>query len=366
MATKQKIEKKGTFGLLLGKVIIFAAILSGIIIVLEKKQIFVEDDPNSHIEWKWEWYCKMKQANVPIDVLFIGNSHLLTGFDPYVFTKRSGLNSFLLGAPGVGVADLYYTLEAALKIRKPGIVVLETYAINSLEPFKLEKGDLNDQINSFRPRENNIDKVLSTFSLFRYNNYPIAWCETFRNHNFIFTKPDQIIRNLKGEGPRRNVRKGVYLGQFSRFKKGLSESTLKRYKMEGAPVDGNNFKVSGSSVWYTRKIAQLCKKNGIQFVMLTVPMYHEHVKNYDVWKERLSESLGRLTPFWLDIQSMDLKHIYTADAFEDTYEENQHLTGYGMKLTADIFAQYISHTMPKLPNRKKDRVWADFVARFPY
>ena len=41
--------------------------------------------------------------------IMVGNSHLLTGFNPYEFTKRSGLNCFLLGASGVGVADLYFT-----------------------------------------------------------------------------------------------------------------------------------------------------------------------------------------------------------------------------------------------------------------
>ncbi len=366
MGAKKKIESAGTFGLLFGKGVILAVILSGIIVIFEKRQIFVEDNLNAHTEWKWEWLEKMKQYNVPVDVLFLGNSHLLTGLDPYIFTRLSGLNSFMVGAPGVGVADLYYTLEEALLVKKPEIVVLETYAINSLEPFELEKGALNDQINSFRARKNSMRKVLSTFSLFSYDNYLIAWGETFRNHNFIFNKPSQIARNLNGEGPKRTDKKSLYLGQFVRFHKGISSAVLERYRNEGAPVDGNDFHVSESAAKYTRKIAQLCKDNGIQLVFLTIPMYHEHVKNYKAWRDKLHAHIGGLSPLWLDIQELDLKDVYTAAAFEDTYEENQHLTSYGMKITADIFSQYLEQKIVNLPNRKNEQAWRDYVSTFPY
>ena len=122
-------------------------------------------------------------------------------------------------------------------LRLPKLLVLETYAINELEPHELEKGALNDQINSFRARRDTWLKIKSTPALFDYHNWPIAWCETFRNHNYIFTKPDQLGRNLRGEGPKRRVRNDFYLGQFARFSKGLSQTTLDRYEEEGAPVD---------------------------------------------------------------------------------------------------------------------------------
>ena len=83
-------------------------------------------------------------------------------------------------------------------MQKPKVLVLETYAINESDPLRLEKGALNDEINSFRARRDIWLKVSSTPSLFNYHNWPIAWCETFRNHNYIFTKPDQVMRNLKG------------------------------------------------------------------------------------------------------------------------------------------------------------------------
>ena len=116
---KKSQEKPRTLKSLLTKGAVFAAVVVCLIVILEKRQIFVEDSRNNHVEWKWDWYYRMKQYNIPIDVLLVGNSHLLTGFNPYEFTKRSGLNCFLLGASGVGVADLYFTVEEALKVQKP-------------------------------------------------------------------------------------------------------------------------------------------------------------------------------------------------------------------------------------------------------
>ena len=367
---KKSQEKPRTLKSLLTKGAVFTAVVVCVIVILEKRQIFVEDSMNNHVEWKWDCYYRMKQYNIPIDVLLVGNSHLLTGFNPYEFTKRSGLNCFLLGASGVGVADLYFTVEEALKVQKPKVLVLETYAINESDPLRLEKGALNDEINSFRARRDTWLRVSSTPLLFNYHNWPLAWCVTFRNPNYIFTKPDQVMRNLKGEGPKRRVRNDLYLGQFARFPKGLSQATLDRYEDEGAPVDGAEYEISRSSAKYTEKIAQLCKENGIRLVFLTIPMYPEHVKNYPVWQQRLGAHLEGLSPYWLDLQAVQvtdstLKSLYTTAAFQDTYGANQHLTNYGMAVTGSVFAQYLTHIMPDIPDRKNDPLWRSLVAKFP-
>lgn len=278
---KKKIDKTLSLSHFLIKSVCFSAIVFAIVLFIEKKKIFQEDNVNNHIEWKWDGYYRLKEEKIPVDILFVGNSHILTGINPYMFSKNVGLNSFIMGAPGVSVGDLYYSIEEAITVRKPKVIVLETYAINDYEQLKLSGGSLNNQIDSFRGRKNSWLKFKSMFSLFARENYLIAWVELFRNHNFIFTKPDQIKRNIKSGGPvKREAPKGVYLGQFSRFTEGLSEKTLKRYKKEGAPVNGADYRISRSSIRYTRKIAELCRKNDIKLVFLTVPMYDEHIEYY--------------------------------------------------------------------------------------
>ena len=364
--TKKKIERKPlALKHLLGKAVLLCAIVIAVLFIMDRKQVFGKDDLNNHLDWKWDWYYKLAENNVPLDVLFIGNSHMLTGFNPYLFTQQSGLNCFILGAPGVNVADLYFTLEEALKVTKPKVVVLETYAINESEQYELEKGDLNDQIKSFKSRRNLPLKVKSTPFLFAHDNWLIAWSDVLRNHNMIFEEPDQIRRNLKNGGPRKSERRNVYLGQFSRFQKGISQNTLIRYRNEGAPVDGEDYSISSSSEKYTRKFAELCKENDVKLIFLTIPMYHEHVKNYDTWHKQLYSCIGRLSPYWLDLQEQNLTNIYTAEAFEDTYSKNQHLSSYGMNITALVFAQYLDNVMNWLPKRFNDPQWQKYVATFP-
>ncbi len=365
MATKTNIKKDPSLKTLVIKGVFISIIISSILLIIEKKQVFGEDNTNNQIDWKWDWFYRLDKSKTPIDVLFVGNSHILTGMNPYLFTRQTGLNSFILGAPGVGVHDLYYTIEEAIQVKKPQVIVLETYAINNMEPRDLSAGALNDQITSFRARKNFSLKMKSMFSLFNYNNYLITWFDVFKNHNFIFTKPDQISRNIKNGGPERKEKKDVYLGQFSRFQSGLTQKTLDRYTKEGAPVDGNEYTISESAIKYTKKIAALCDTNNIQLVFLTIPMYANHVANYDVWREVLETHIGDLTTHWLDLQIDGSPEQYNVNAFEDTYDANQHLTGYGMNVTAVVFAKYIKENFPDIPTRYEEEKWQRFIAKFP-
>ena len=60
-----------------------------------------------------------------------------------------------------------------------------------------------------------------------------------------------------------------------------------------------------------------------------------------------------------------LRSLYTTAAFQDTYGANQHLTNYGMAVTGSVFAQYLTHIMPDIPDRKNDPQWRSLVAKFP-
>ena len=84
-------------------------------------------------------------------------------------------------------------------------------------------------------------------------------------------------------------------------------------------------------------------------------MYPEHVKNYPVWQERLGAHLKGLSPYWLDLQAAQvtdstLRSLYTTAAFQ---------------VTGSVFAQYLTHIMPDIPDRKNDPLWRSLVAKFP-
>ena len=53
---KMSQEKPRTLKSLLTKGAVFAAVVVCLIVILEKRQIFVEDSMNNHVEWKWDCY----------------------------------------------------------------------------------------------------------------------------------------------------------------------------------------------------------------------------------------------------------------------------------------------------------------------
>ena len=73
MAVKSRKIKESGLGTLLAKGLAMAVVIVAAIWALESKRIFVEDSANNHVEWKWDWYYRLKENDIPIDVLFVGN-----------------------------------------------------------------------------------------------------------------------------------------------------------------------------------------------------------------------------------------------------------------------------------------------------
>lgn len=122
---------------------------------------FNPDNTNNHTKRKWDAFYDFTKHN-EVDVLLIGNSHLYTGINPKTLSSALGCNSFILASPGTEVVDYYYTLEEALAVQKPKVVVVETYGIVHNEQLKMTEGKLSDQFKSFVARKNKALKLKST------------------------------------------------------------------------------------------------------------------------------------------------------------------------------------------------------------
>ena len=112
---KKSQEKPRTLKSLLTKGAVFTAVVVCVIVILEKRRLFVEDSMNNHVEWKWDCYYRMQQYIIPIDVLLVGSSQLLTGLTPNAFPKTSRLNGLLRGAQLVGRSRRYVTISELLE-----------------------------------------------------------------------------------------------------------------------------------------------------------------------------------------------------------------------------------------------------------
>jgi len=332
------MREKGFWRFVL-EVLLVTAALVGIIVCCDVRRVFAADEANNHIGKKWHYLYLYAQQKKPVDILVIGNSHAYTGLRPEVIKDMTGLNCFILAAPGVRQDDCSYMLEEALSILKPRVVVLETYPINEYVQKELKPGQLSDQFKSFESRRNLSLKLKSMLRLFRPEDLPYAWSRTLRNHDFLFDDFNLLKYNLKHpEGPKYNPDEN-YWGRFIAFTTGLKEETLKRYKTEGPVVDGSKIWPGPDAIHATERMLDMCKKNRIPVMFLTIPMYHEHVINAEIWHDHLKYLIGD-TP-WLDLQLPVYDSLFEPDCFEDTYKENQHQTSRGATKSSISLSRFL-------------------------
>lgn len=343
-----------TILLFLAKGTILLAITAALILYSDSKGYFNADDTNNHTQKKWDSFYKFTEKN-NVDILLVGNSHLYTGINPKNLSEALGVNAFILASPGTSIADSYFCLEEALTKCKPQIIVVETYGINYFVIDSLPKSSASDQIKSFSARKNIFLKLKSTPLLFNPETWLYAWSGTIRNHNFIFTDQEQIKKNRQPLPLQQD--KKLYLGRYVRWTSGLEDSTLLKYKNLGAPVDGQTYKISGDASLYVEKIATLCKENNIELVFLTLPMYHEHIKNYAHWKSVLNRLLAKQSGKWLDLQEPYDHNLLRTECFENSYSENQHITYHGSLVCSYKLAEYIQTNCPTLKRQDNTPQW---------
>lgn len=348
------------------KVFALAAIVFAVVYFTDKKGYFIADQKNNHIRRKWASFYDFA-AKKEVDVIILGNSHVITGVDPFVLSTATGSNCFILGNSGTNVLDAWFQLGEALKHTTPKLVVLETYCIN--EQVKPTNDVVTPYLQSFDAQKSALYKLKSMPELFHSDNWVAAWSTTIRNHSFLLKDWARIKQNYKKPDKYKPTK--LDLGRFARFNFGLQDSTLQKYETFGPPVDGNNYVLSDHSKKYLKKVMDLCAEKNIPVLFLTVPMYQKHVTNYETWRTKLNEELSQYSNTkWLDLQLNYDATLYTPDKFENTYAANQHLTNLGMAVTAFKLAAFLEKEYPNLlPDRTQDAVWIkDFMTNdyFPY
>jgi hypothetical protein len=344
------------------KVGIISSILVSFLYYSDSKGWFNPDFKNNHTIRKWNAFYDFSE-NHNVDVLLVGNSHLYTGINPKHLSAGLGCNAFILASPGTHIDDHYFAIKEALTKCKPSVLVLETYGLKKINPKEKKEGSLSDQFKSFSARKNVGIKLASTPYLFAVKNYPYAWSNTLRNHNFLYTNYEQIKKNRSKKDKFERSKNKLYLGRYVRFQTGVTDSILSKYKEDGAPVNGENYQTNALQAEYFKRITTLCEEQGIALVLLTLPMHEQHVSNYPAWKEKLSQNIGETyatNEYWLDMQIGKGYVGFSEKSFENTYKSNQHMTFEGSMVATYKLIDFIqSKERITLPNRRNDNVWRD-------
>lgn len=349
--------------IILLKLIILSSIIFCGLLYSDSEGYFNPDNKYNHTVRKWNSFYEFTKEN-DVDILLIGNSHLYTGINPENLSSALGCNSFMLASPGTTVIDNYFALKEALKLSKPKLVIIETYGLKKSEQLKLSAAKLSDQFKSFFARKNISLKIESTPAIFAVKNYPYAWSNTLRNHDYILSNYSQIEKNIQLKELKTKKGKKLYLGHFTRFRSGIADSTLKKYKSMPPPVNGLEFETNKKLDIYIQKIIQLCKINKIELAFLTLPMYKEHISNYAFMKEKLEKSLGDYAnkDYWLDLQIGKGYSDFSKHHFENTLKKNQHMTYSGSLLATCKLIDFIkANDRIKISSRRVDDNWRNLI-----
>ncbi|MDR3227361.1 MAG: hypothetical protein LBT56_06790 [Prevotellaceae bacterium] len=357
---KAVVEKPFSWIKFAFKILLLLAVVASVVIYTDEKGYFTADQRDNHIRRKWKSFYKFTEEK-QVDIVLLGNSHVITGIDPFVLSIATGTNCFILGQSGTGIDDAYFHLEEALRYTTPKMVILETYCISNAT---LKTKDIVPVIQSFEAHRNSLDKLWQTTRLLPSDAWVSVYSPTIRNHSFLLTDTARISYNIKN--PVIPEQKKLDLGRFTRFGTGLSDSVIALYDSLGAPINGEKYLISAYSQKYLRKIMKLCEEKNISVLFLTIPMYYKHISNYETWKTALGKELEKYPQTkWLNFQQPYDSVRYNKNAFENTYSDNQHLTNLGMALSAYKLSEFLYNNYADiLPNRKQEKAWInDFYSQ---
>lgn len=336
---------------------LFLAVFS-VVLFTDKKEYFVGDQSNNHSGRKWRaFYEFAENKSRNVDILVLGNSHASAGVEPYILSENTGSYCFILNTPGAGSVDLYYNLVEVLKYCKPKLVIVETSCLIGdgigkewacIQSIESKKGLMN--------RLSLIPYYLSS------DDWVKAVSTTIRNHSFLLTDTARIAYNVKNVGKDKNPPKSDFeIGRFSHGNTGMTDSIYNKYKDNPGPLKCSDCYIVDQTRKYVHKLYDLCNKNDIEMMFITVPMHPLAFEDYDYLKKVYTEFINEFPKTkWLDLQQNCDTTIYTRDAFNNEYGGWQHNTYTGMVLNTYQLCDFISKNYAgKLPDRSSEKVWIE-------
>lgn len=286
-----------------------------------------------------EYYDEVKDH----DVIFIGDCEVFSNVSPIKLWEEYGITSFIRGSAQQLIWQSYYLLEEMLTYEKPKVVVFnvlsmkynepqkEAYNRLTLDGMKLSKTKIK-AINASMMEEEEFISYL--FPILRYHS---RWSEiTGEDFKYLF-KRDKVSHN--GYLMRVDVKpvdvipKGRKLGDYSFGK---------------------------NSYHYLEKMTKLCKKNGIELILMKSPSVYPYW--YEEWDEQMvqfaKENELNYINFLNDTDEMGI------DYSKDTYDGGLHLNLSGAEKFTDYFGRILSEEYG-LKDRREDPklagIWQDKI-----
>lgn len=314
--TKTRILKDSVFLLLL--VVVFLQVAS----MVQRKESKVE-------------YREFYQNKQKIDVLFMGSSHVLYSLLPMELWHEYGICTYNMGEAQSTIPEVYWTLKNALDYQTPKVVV-DLYNIEQDEKV-IESKYLHNYTDTLPLSKNKIQMITDLMKegeraefLWDFSLYHNRWSE-LEGRDFSVEK---------------SVEKGADTTVMEIYPTIAPDSTVEKTEHSELNTIGTQ---------YMDKIAELCRQNDIQLILLYMPYGQAdatvlHNANYGYV---LADKYG--VPY--------LNLMYESDLIDyriDCSDANSHLNPAGSKKVTSFLGRYIVENY-EIPNHRTEVMYQDWI-----
>ena len=250
------------------------------------------------------------QAARSIDVLFLGDSEAYSGFVPLDLWRDTGIPGFVCSSLDQKMYETWELLRMALEYQSPKVLVLETNVLYRVYP---STDTLAPSIEPHIP-------------VLRYHDRwkSLTWADFTRKPRYTALSPDRGYHLLTEAEP-------------------ADLEGYMRPMEEWEPLSRQNRS-------YLQKIADLCREQGIELILFSVPS----PSNWTVRRHNtISDTARELGVPYLDGNLLDLG----IDWDTDTYDAGDHLNYYGAAKVTAWLGQYLGSHYP-LTDRREDPAYA--------
>ena len=276
-----------------------------------------------------------------LSILFFGNSHSYSSFDPRIFEIELGVNSMNIASAGQRLITTSVVAEKVLKETTPELAVVNLFSASFNEPKNEEYKAINLLALDYLPFSWSKARVISeTFSI---NEWPSAFSETIRlHHNWPYL---DSINKL-------NVFRPIddhYMGfQTRRNRYDATTETFFNKKYE--KMDSVVLALSNTEKKRINTLFTLFKENNVPVLFINVPSDgYDKSQFYKTHAIAVSKYMKEIGATYLEMNSIKNDIPFT----KNDYRNPNHLNTNGSIKASLFLSNYIKDSLKVIFNKRK-------------
>lgn len=292
-----------------------------------------------------------------IDAVFLGTSHMQTGYSPMETFELHGISTYNLASAGQPIGVSYYLIQEALRKQNLKVVVLDVSNLffeasgitsdwrremDALQWSQNKKNMANDFSKKFeREGESEFSALVPIYY------YHTRWKELEEEDFFIKFDKEVIMGYEMADAVKAPWLDVDMMNDLTHLKNEYYESTE---IMDGMVIKSNKVREHSYSVEvpeenleYLLKIKEICDEAGVELLLTKIPSVQDPEQYNSAWTVQRSEYIKNLCSEY-QIEFLDLLYDeieYMFDINTDFYDGGYHFNIRGATKVSDFFGQYL-------------------------